>query len=570
MDRRTGSPTRPGPKPDLLAGGRTLQGRNLKKISMAANALLMATLAAGCLWLPRGLAKSAVSDITGALLMLIALLAFGRQGLASTGRLRWFWFLQSAGWGLWLADQMVWIVFDLLLKQPIPSMYPADALLFLAGAPMIAGLLLRPHREPSHTSAQLGLLDFLLLLLWWLYLYVAFVVTWQYPWPNEPTYSRNYDLLSAAQALLMCGTLLLFLRESHGLWKRFYAYFLAAAAFNGVAFYVINHALEHGIYFPGSWYDLPYSGSFVLFTVVAMQGRGLSPAPESAADESYNTWMANLAMIALLSLPIIALTSMLNPSLPQIASHFRTLVTLVTMFLMALLLFIQHRRLNRELQRSNVVLEEASLTDPLTGLRNRRYFSATIEGDVAQALRSHADAHDPHTRDLVFYLIDADNFKDINDRYGHDVGDRVLIEMSRRISSSIRHSDVLVRWGGEEFLIVSRYTDRREAELLAQRVLSAVADAPFAINDSGEKIHRTCSLGWAPFPWFAQDPRAVTYEEVLSLADRGLQQAKQTGRNRAVGIMPSAGKAPSMAIAGSHATTLEVDVMAVAGPDVSC
>jgi diguanylate cyclase (GGDEF)-like protein len=547
-----------------------LQGRNLKKISMAANALLMATLAAGCLWLPRGVAKSAVSDITGALLMLIALLAFGRQGLASTGRLRWFWFLQSAGWGLWLADQMVWIVFDLLLKQPIPSMYPADALLFLAGAPMIAGLLLRPHREPSHTSAQLGLLDFLLLLLWWLYLYVAFVVTWQYPWPNEPTYSRNYDLLSAAQAVLMCATLLLFLRESHGRWRRFYAYFLGAAAFNGIAFYVINHALESGTYFPGSWYDIPYSGSFVLFTAVAMQGRGLTPAPETAADESYNTWMANLAMTAVLSLPIIAVTAMLNPRLPQIASQFRTLVTLATMFLMALLLFIQHRRLNRELQRSNLVLEEASLTDPLTGLRNRRYFSATIEADVAQALRSHADAHDPHTRDLVFYLIDADNFKDVNDRYGHDVGDRVLIEMARRISSSIRHSDVLVRWGGEEFLIVSRYTDRREAELLAQRVLSSVADTPFTVNDQVHKIHRTCSLGWAPFPWFADNPRAVTYEEVLSLADRGLQQAKQTGRNRAVGILPSAGKTPASAMAGPHSTTLQVDIMAVAGPDVSC
>ena len=143
------------------------------------------------------------------------------------------------------------------------------------------------------------------------------------------------------------------------------------------------------------------------------------------------------------------------------------------MFLMAFLLFLQHHRLNLELRRTNVVLQEASLTDPLTGLRNRRYFSATIEADVSQALRSHSDNHDSHTRDLVFYLIDADNFKEVNDRYGHDVGDRVLLEMARRLSSSIRHSDVLVRWGGEEFLIVSRYTDRSEAELLAQRVLSA-------------------------------------------------------------------------------------------------
>ena len=547
-----------------------MHGRKLTTILKAASALLLAVLVAGCLWLPRGFAQTAVSDLTGALLMLVAMLAFGQQGLGSSGRLRWFWFLQSAGWGLWLADQVVWIVFDLFLKQPIPSMYPADALLFLAGAPMFAGLLLRPHREPSHTSARLGLLDFFLLSLWWLYLYVAFIVTWQYPWPNEPTYSRNYDLLSAAQTVLMCGTLIIFWRESETLWKRFYAYFFGAALFNGLAFYVINHALEGGAYFPGSWYDIPYSASFVLFTVVAMQGQGLTPAPETAADESYNLWMANLATTAFLSLPIIALTAMLNPRLPQSASHFRILVTLVTMFLMALLLFIQHRRLNRELQRSNSVLQEASLTDPLTGLRNRRYFSATIETDVAQALRSHADNHDPHTRDLVFYLIDADNFKDVNDRYGHDVGDKVLIEMARRISSSIRHSDVLVRWGGEEFLIVSRYTDRREAELLAQRVLSAVADAPFTINDPGEKIHRTCSLGWAPFPWFLENPRAVTYEEVLSLADRGLQQAKQAGRNRAIGILPALGKEPATAIAGAHSTALQVDILAVAGPEVNC
>jgi len=97
------------------------------------------------------------------------------------------------------------------------------------------------------------------------------------------------------------------------------------------------------------------------------------------------------------------------------------------MFVMAFLLFLQHHRLNTELRRTNFVLEEASLTDPLTGLRNRRYFSATIEADVSQTLRSHADQHDAHTRDLVFYLIDADNFKEINDRYGHDIGDKVLI-----------------------------------------------------------------------------------------------------------------------------------------------
>ncbi len=529
---------------------------------------LTVVLTAGCLLLSPGPVQIAISDIVGGLLMLLALAAFASNGIDSKGRTRWFWMLQAAGWALWFSDQVVWITFDLILKKKLPGMYPADALLFLAGAPMMAGLLLRPHRQPSERSARLGALDFLLLLLWWFYLYVSFVICWQYISPNERGYNQNFDSLSMAETILTVCVLLAFWRESSGRWKRFYACLCGAFIFNGIWFYALNNALERGVYFTGSWYDIPYSGSFAVFTAVAVLGPGLTPIPEKAADETYGSWMANLAMVAVLSLPIIALFAQLDPRLPHQVADFRVMVTLATMFLMALVLFIQHRRLNQELRRTNVVLEEASLTDPLTGLRNRRYFSATIESDVSQALRSHADGRDPHTRDLVFYLIDADNFKEVNDRYGHDVGDKVLVEMAQRLSSSIRHSDVLVRWGGEEFLIVSRYTDRTEAELLAQRVLSAVADTPFNIASSGEMMHRTCSLGWAAFPWFLDNTRAISYEEVLTLADRGLHEAKEAGKNRAIGILPASGKFPSTTIEGLHSAQLQVDLLAVAGPDL--
>lgn len=543
-----------------------MNGRKVSKFLIVAAVLLTAVLTVACVVLPRGLALTAISDLVSGLLMLSALVAFASLGAASKGRMRWFWMLQAAGWALWFSDQLVWITFDLVLQKKMPSMHPADSLLFLAGAPMLAGLLLRPHLQPSERSARLGVLDFLLLMLWWLYLYVSFVVCWQYISPNEGAYNRNFDLLSLAESILITCVLLAFWRGSSGRWRTFYACLCGAFAFNGVWFYMLNRALEKEVYFTGSWYDVPYSGSFALFTAVAMLGPGLSPAPETAADESYGSWMANLAMVAVLSLPIIALYALLDGNLAHRVADFRVLVTLVTMFLMALLLFIQHRRLNRELQRTNLVLEEASLTDPMTGLRNRRYFSATIDSDVAQALRSHADGRDPHTRDLVFYLIDADNFKEVNDKYGHDVGDKVLVEMARRLSSSIRHSDVLVRWGGEEFLIVSRYTDRAEAEWLAQRVLSAVADTPISLGGSGETMYRTCSLGWAAFPWSLENPRAVSYEEVLTLADRGLRQAKQSGKNRAVGIVPATGKFPATTIEGLHSAHLQVDLLAVAGP----
>jgi len=538
---------------------------NPLKISVVVAAILVAVLAAACVFLPRGLFLTGVSDISSGLLMLAALFPFAILGLRSKGRMRWFWMLQAVGWALWFADQCVWIYYDLYLQHQMPPMHPADALLFLAGAPMMAGLLLRPHREPSAQSARLGILDFSLLFVWWLYLYVSQVVCWQYAYVNQDGYNRNFDLLSIVEACLFVAVLSVFWMQTSGKWRKFYGAFLVAVIFNYTWFFILNRALEKDIYFTGSWYDIPYSGSFALYSVAAWLGAELVPAQETS-EESYNSWMSNLSAIAVLSLPIVALYALLDPRLPDRASHFRVLVTLSAMFVMALLLFMKHRRLNIELRRTNQVLQEASLTDPLTGLRNRRYFSATIEADVGQALRSHADQRDSHTRDLVFYLIDADNFKEINDRYGHDIGDRLLVEMARRISSSIRHSDVLVRWGGEEFLIVSRYTDRNEAELLARRVLSAVADAPFQLGKSEQTIHRTCSMGWAAFPWFADNPRALSYEEVLTLADRGLHRAKQSGKNCAVGMMPATGKVPSTTVAGLHSDSLNVDVLAVAGP----
>ncbi|HTS07040.1 MAG TPA: hypothetical protein VMP68_15780, partial [Candidatus Eisenbacteria bacterium] len=128
---------------------------NPLKISVVVAAILVAVLAAACVFLPRGLFLTGVSDISSGLLMLAALFPFAILGLRSKGRMRWFWMLQAVGWALWFADQCVWIYYDLYLQHQMPPMHPADALLFLAGAPMMAGLLLRPHREPSAQSARL-------------------------------------------------------------------------------------------------------------------------------------------------------------------------------------------------------------------------------------------------------------------------------------------------------------------------------------------------------------------------------------------------------------------------------
>lgn len=190
-----------------------------------------------------------------------------------------------------------------------------------------------------------------------------------------------------------------------------------------------------------------------------------------------------------------------------------------------------------ELAAANRELAEAALTDPLTGIRNRRFFDSMIPADLSQAIRAYSDAsHSTDHRDLVFYLVDIDHFKEINDVYGHHVGDDALLEMAQRFSRVVRTSDMLIRWGGEEFLIVSRGAERREAQALAARILFAVGSEPLELGN-GKSLLRTCSVGWASFPWFRSAPEAVSLEEVLTLVDRALYMAKNSGRNQAIGVI---------------------------------
>jgi diguanylate cyclase (GGDEF)-like protein len=197
-----------------------------------------------------------------------------------------------------------------------------------------------------------------------------------------------------------------------------------------------------------------------------------------------------------------------------------------------------------ELMQKNKELEEISLTDPLTGTRNRRYFYETISTDIAQALRSHLKTNPSGEslqtgQELIFLLVDIDRFKRVNDDLGHAAGDRLLQVVAKRIESVMRRSDDLVRWGGEEFLLVCRTTDRENASLLCNRVLEAIREVPFDVGN-GVEIHKTCSIGWAPFPWIKADVGLLSIDNVIELADKALYLAKREGRNRSYGLLPAA------------------------------
>jgi diguanylate cyclase (GGDEF)-like protein len=161
-----------------------------------------------------------------------------------------------------------------------------------------------------------------------------------------------------------------------------------------------------------------------------------------------------------------------------------------------------------------------AITDVLTGLRTRRYFEAQLLPELARARRTGGS--------LAVLIADVDHFKSVNDRYGHPVGDEVLVEIAKRLRGAIRGGDEIARYGGEEFAILIRDAAPDEPAVIAERLRQQVADRPIVV--SGDTwIGATISVGTANYPTHGATPI-----ELFVAADRALYSAKAQGRDRVV------------------------------------
>jgi diguanylate cyclase (GGDEF)-like protein len=166
--------------------------------------------------------------------------------------------------------------------------------------------------------------------------------------------------------------------------------------------------------------------------------------------------------------------------------------------------------LHREAQR-------LSVTDPLTGAGNLRHMTTTLAREVERASR--------FERPLSVLLLDLDHFKNVNDTYGHTVGDAVLRELARRLASVVREVDTVARYGGEEFVVVTPETDTEGAEHLAERICEAVREEPFIVGD--DSVDVTVSVGISSLPMHGS-----ASGDLVRAADDGLYAAKRAGRNQ--------------------------------------
>jgi diguanylate cyclase (GGDEF)-like protein len=541
---------------------------------MLVTGLIVCLESALSLTVRRSYVLTTLGDLTQCFLLVLILLVFLPHTATPERRSRLFWVLMSLGCGIWLLVQILWTCFEVFLRQEVPNPFVADVALFLHLVPMMAALTVRPHLQRGEPTSRIGTIDFVLLLIWWLYLYLFVVIPWQYVRPQAAVYGRNFDILYFMEHVVFLASAAIVWRRSTGPWRVLYGNLFGASLLYALVSVAADVAIDSGKYYTGSAYDIP-----LLVSMAWMIWMGLTAPPPVTRTEptrevwdKKGAWVSALAMAAAFSLPFLAAWSIYVSQAPAEVRNFRLFLTLTGIVVIGGLRSVKQQQLDRELGRANQELREASLTDLLTAAKNRRFFTTTIENDVRHVLRGYspqATSYDKN-RDLIFYLIDVDHFKEVNDRYGHDVGDQVLVEITRRISSAMRYSDELIRWGGEEFLVVSRYTNREEAGTLATRVLEAIGNEMFSLP-GGQQIRRTCSIGWSVFPWFVHVPEIVRYDKILQLADSALYEAKKTGRNQAIGMLPSDDHLPGsldLVSEGSLTDTLRAKTVHTQGPGI--
>ena len=491
---------------------------------------------------PRGFALTAFGDILQNIILVCATLAVLANVRKTSGKARLFWALLGLGFVMWLASQLMWTYLEVVVRHEAPNPFVGDVILFLHIVPMMAAVAVQPHVKHDNRSQRVGTLDFALLITWWLFLYLFVVIPWQYVYPSELVYGRSFDLLYVAEELVLATGLMLVWRRSRGAWRILYFNLFVATLLYCVASLMASEAIDLHLYFTGSLFDVPLVAGMVWFVRLGFLPREIiaQNSFEEVPSQGYEIWKARLAMVAVFMTPLMMAWAQFGGDAPQSIRTYRLLLTVGIMLVMGALVFVRQHLLDQELlsllrssrqnldemcrlkdelenkehslrwhslelQRKNLELQEISFTDVLTGVWNRRYLEEILTAEAGQVLRNYqrargGDVRKLDHRDLVFMMVDMDFFKEVNDRHGHPAGDRLLQLVAQRLSTVVRKSDVLVRWGGEEFLIMSRSADPSGIPAFCSRILEVMASEPF---DLGHEIlvRKTCSVGWAAYPW---------------------------------------------------------------------
>jgi signal transduction histidine kinase len=298
----------------------------------------------------KGHGLTAFGDIFQCAAALFACVGLFINTLSSDRRSRAFWALIGLGCFCWLSGQILWSFYELVLHQEAPNPFSGDIVIFLHPVPMIAALALKPHDRRDDVSARVSIIDFGLLLLWWIYLYLFVVIPWQFISPNLDAYGVTFDYLQAIENFVVVIGFGVMLAKTKGDWRLIYGHLFGASLLYAVGSYIIDRTIDANVYYTGSLYDLPLIASLIWFGAAGLVAFQLQPQKEDdrAPARRENPWPARLAALTVFSIPVMALWSAWSSRDASSIRLFRASVTQIALFIAGLLLFVRQRIVNND------------------------------------------------------------------------------------------------------------------------------------------------------------------------------------------------------------------------------
>lgn len=301
--------------------------------------------AAASLALTPGGSLTTFGDVVQCFVPLLAVTALLSNASSVEWRQNLFWMLLALGCALWMAGQFTWTYYEVIVRQTVPNPSLSDVVFFLHVVPMFGALALAPHAGKSDLNLRLSYLDFTLLLVWWIYLYLFTVLPWQFAAPNTAVYGNNYNELYVLECIAFVVAAGVLASVAHGRWRTVYLHLLGAGLTYSAASWFINEAIDRNQYYTGSLYDLPLMAAFLWFATAGLLARGMKLESDPAASTPGQNLAARFAMAAVLSMPALALW---GGNAPHTVRDFRLIVTQFAVLAGILLISLRRRVVDRD------------------------------------------------------------------------------------------------------------------------------------------------------------------------------------------------------------------------------
>lgn len=317
-------------------------------LAMAAFLLLSAIVA---LLFPSSYGLTCFGDFSAVVFWVIAIVVMFRAGFANHGRRRTFWFAFGASAVLASINLGAWAYYDIIAHHATPDPFWADIPLFLQPVPMMAAVALQPHRRRESPKFYVGTLNFLLLLLWWVFLYSFRIFPHEYVVFNAEAFNRYYNTLYITEFLILLAAIGWFWMSTTGPWRRFYFRLFLSMGVYTLAFQALNSALLRNTYYPGSMYDVFDNAATCFFIWIALTHARFpeEDQPERPISLRWNAVWSVLAALAVLSVPAMGIWTLFQVNEPQRLLHFRLAVSLIFSSILGVCVFLRQRVMDQRL-----------------------------------------------------------------------------------------------------------------------------------------------------------------------------------------------------------------------------